>query len=118
MGASFVPEKKKVIEWKDYIRMQYTNEVDALEHWPVEIRDMARVSEDSKIDALIQKKMINMNFYPTCCNPDLTVRVGRYSDVGTLIVLLQDGIGGLHVKIEEDIDFGKEGIVDKDPSYS
>ena len=65
--------------------------------------------EDSKIDALIDKKMVNMNYYPTCPNPDLTVGVGRHSDMGTLTVLLQDGIGGLYVKIEEDIDLGKKG---------
>ncbi|XP_021287794.1 feruloyl CoA ortho-hydroxylase 1-like [Herrania umbratica] len=131
-GTSFVPEKERALEWKDYISMQYTSEAEALEHWPIECREVAleylRTSigmvrkllevlminlgvkpEDSKIDALIDKKMINMNFYPTCPNPDLTVGVGRHSDMGTLTVLLQDGIGGLYVKIEEDIDFGKKG---------
>ncbi|XVE52901.1 hypothetical protein DITRI_Ditri02bG0161300 [Diplodiscus trichospermus] len=131
-GTSFMPEKEKALEWKDYISMQYTNEAEALEYWPVEIRDVAleylRTSinmvrkllevlmgnlgmkpEDSKIDALIQKKMVNMNYYPTCPNPDFTVGVGRHSDMGTLTVLLQDGIGGLYVKIEEDTDFGKKG---------
>ena len=44
-----------------------------------------------------------MNFYPSCPNPELTVGVGRHSDMGTLTVLLQDGIGGLYVKVEEDM---------------
>ena len=65
--------------------------------------------EDSRIDAFIGLKMINMNFYPACPNPELTVGVGRHSDMGTLTVLLQDGIGGLYVKVEEDIDAGKKG---------
>ncbi|XWS10765.1 hypothetical protein CRYUN_Cryun38cG0025900 [Craigia yunnanensis] len=131
-GTSFVPDKEKALEWKDYISMQYTNDAEALEHWPIEIRDVAldflRTSintvrkllevllrnlgmkpEDSKIDALIHKKMVNMNFYPTCPNPDLTIGVGRHSDMGILTVLLQDEIGGLYVKIEEDTDFGKKG---------
>ncbi|XP_022718084.1 feruloyl CoA ortho-hydroxylase 1-like [Durio zibethinus] len=131
-GTSFVPEKEKALEWKDYISMQYTNDAEALEHWPVEIRDVAleflRTSinmvrkllevllgnlgvkpEDSMIDVLIDKKMVNMNYYPTCPDPDLTIGVGRHSDMGTLTVLLQDGIGGLYVKIEEDADFGKKG---------
>lgn len=65
--------------------------------------------EDSKIDGLIGLKMVNMNFYPTCPNPELTVGVGRHSDMGTLTVLLQDGIGGLYVKVEEDMDAGRKG---------
>lgn len=65
--------------------------------------------EDSKIDALIGLRMVNMNFYPTCPDPELTVGVGRHSDMGTLTVLLQDGIGGLYVKVEEDMDAGKKG---------
>ncbi|KAK8633308.1 hypothetical protein V6N13_014154 [Hibiscus sabdariffa] len=123
-GTSFVPEKEKALEWKDYISLQYVNDAEALEYWPIEIRDVAleylRSSmkmvrklleilmenlgikpEDPKIDALINKKMVNMNFYPTCPDPDFTVGVGRHSDMGTLTVLLQDGIGGLYVKIEE-----------------
>lgn len=66
--------------------------------------------DESRIDGLVGLKMVNMNFYPTCPNPDLTVGVGRHSDMGTLTVLLQDGIGGLYVKMEEDIqDVGKKG---------
>ncbi|KAH7557801.1 hypothetical protein JRO89_XS11G0222600 [Xanthoceras sorbifolium] len=65
--------------------------------------------ENMKIDALIGMKMVNMNFYPICPDPELTVRVGRHSDLGALTVLLQDGIGGLYVKVEEDI----EGVAKK-----
>lgn len=65
--------------------------------------------EDSKIDALIGTKMVNMNYYPACPNPELTVGVGRHSDLGILTVLLQDGIGGLYVKVEEDVDSGRKG---------
>ncbi|OMO53437.1 Oxoglutarate/iron-dependent dioxygenase [Corchorus olitorius] len=131
-STSFNPDKEKALEWKDYISMQYTNDAEALEHWPIECRDVAleflRTSitmvrkllevlmgnlgmkpDDPKIDALIDKKMVNMNYYPTCPNPDLTVGVGRHSDMGTLTVLLQDGIGGLYVKLEEDTDMGKKG---------
>ena len=66
--------------------------------------------DESELDAIIGFKMVNMNFYPTCPNPELTVGVGRHSDMGALTILLQDGIGGLYVKVEEDIpDVGKEG---------
>lgn len=56
--------------------------------------------EESKVEGLMGLRMVNMNYYPTCPDPDLTVGVGRHSDMGTLTVLLQDGIGGLYVKVE------------------
>ena len=59
--------------------------------------------------ALIGMKMVNMIFYPTCPNPDLTLGVGRHSDMGTLTILLQDGLGGLYVKLSEEIGSGKKG---------
>ncbi|KAK8507464.1 hypothetical protein V6N13_141486 [Hibiscus sabdariffa] len=131
-STSFIPEKERALEWKDYILMQYTNDDEALQYWPEEIkgvlleylrssmsmvRKMLQVllenigvkSDDSMLDVLIGKKMLIMNFYPTCPNPDLTVGVGRHSDMGTLTILVQDGIGGLYVKIEEDTDYGKKG---------
>ncbi|WJX72645.1 hypothetical protein P8452_56500 [Trifolium repens] len=58
--------------------------------------------DESKIEGLIGSKKVNMNYYPTCPNPDLTVGVGRHSDTGIITVLLQDGIGGLYVKAEDD----------------
>ncbi|KAG4213205.1 hypothetical protein ERO13_A01G040300v2 [Gossypium hirsutum] len=131
-GTSFVPEKEKALEWKDYISMAYTNDDEALQQWPVECRDVAlqylKTShemvrklleallgnlgaelDDSKIDAFIGKKMVNMNFYPTCPNPELTIGVGRHSDMGTLTILLQDGIGGLFVKVPQDVNMEKKG---------
>ncbi|KAK2368355.1 2-oxoglutarate (2OG) and Fe(II)-dependent oxygenase superfamily protein [Trifolium repens] len=62
--------------------------------------------DESKIEGLIGSKKVNMNYYPTCPNPDLTVGVGRHSDTGIITVLLQDGIGGLYVKAEDDNDDG------------
>ncbi|KAA8527171.1 hypothetical protein F0562_008600 [Nyssa sinensis] len=131
-GTSFVPEKEKALEWKDYISMVYTSDADALQHWPNECKEVAleylkestkmvrRIVEilighlgvsvdDSRIDGIMGSRMVNMNFYPTCPNPELTVGVGRHSDMGTLTVLLQDGIGGLYVKVEESTDEEKIG---------
>ena len=58
--------------------------------------------DDTKIEGLLGMRMVNMNYYPACPNPELTVGVGRHSDMGTITVLLQDGIGGLYVKVEEE----------------
>ncbi|KAK8480548.1 hypothetical protein V6N11_047855 [Hibiscus sabdariffa] len=131
-GTSFRPHKEKALGWKDYLLMQYTNDDEALRHWPQEIRgvllDYLRSSirmvktllqillrnlgvepNDSMIDNFIANKMINMIFYPRCPNPDLTIGIRRHSDISTLTILLQDEIGGLYVKIEEDMDYGKKG---------
>ena len=64
---------------------------------------------ESRIDDLIGLQFVQMNFYPACPNPDLTVGVGRHSDMGMLTVLLQDGIGGLYVKIEDIANAEKKG---------
>lgn len=37
-GTSFVPEKEKAIEWKDYVSMLYTNDHEVLQHWPPQCR--------------------------------------------------------------------------------
>ncbi|KAL5554313.1 hypothetical protein UlMin_041714 [Ulmus minor] len=132
-GTSFAPEKEKALEWKDYVSMVYTNDEDANKYWPqhckevsleylrtsvdmvqkllnVLITNLGVTLENSEIvDNLIGTKMVNMNFYPACPNPDLTVGVGRHSDMGTLTVLLQDGIGGLYVKVEDDMNSAKNG---------
>ncbi|XP_047338080.1 scopoletin 8-hydroxylase-like [Impatiens glandulifera] len=122
-GTSFLPEKERALEWKDYISMMYTNDDEALQQWPdnckevvleylkasnilvrklVEILIQRLESKREVPDGLIGLKMVNMNFYPACPNPELTVGVGRHSDMGTITVLLQDGIGGLYVKLEQE----------------
>ncbi|PWA58959.1 Non-heme dioxygenase N-terminal domain-containing protein [Artemisia annua] len=123
-GTSFVPEKEKALEWKDYISMIYTNDADALEFWPNECKllhalmgNLGVKLDDSSLDALIGLRMVNMNFYPTCPNPDLTVGVGRHSDMGMLTVLLQDGIGGLYVKKGKDSSSGKEDWIEIPPIH-
>ncbi|KAL5764424.1 hypothetical protein ACOSP7_016785 [Xanthoceras sorbifolium] len=132
-GTSFMPDKEEALEWKDYISMTYTNDVEALQQWPKECKEVSleylKTSvemvrkllevlmenlgvkpDNTKINALIGFKLVNMNYYPTCPDPNLTVGVGRHSDMGALTVLLQDGIGGLYVKVEEDIEHvGKKG---------
>nr|XP_043622447.1 scopoletin 8-hydroxylase isoform X2 [Erigeron canadensis] len=139
-GTSFVPEKEKALEWKDYVSMIYTNDSDALEFWPHECKEVAlkyiKTStemvkkllqalignlgvklDESRLNELVGLKMVNMNFYPTCPNPELTIGVGRHSDMGTLTVLLQDGIGGLYVKKGENTSLGNEDWVEIPPIH-
>ncbi|ESW21298.1 hypothetical protein PHAVU_005G061066 [Phaseolus vulgaris] len=130
-GTSFVPEKEKALEWKDYISMTFSSEEEALQYWPNQCKEVAleylKLStkmvrdivealigklgvtlKDSEMESLLGMKMVNMNYYPACPNPDLTVGVGRHSDMGAITVLLQDGIGGLYVKVDQQNDADKE----------
>ncbi|XP_027075407.1 scopoletin 8-hydroxylase-like [Coffea arabica] len=130
-GTSFAPEQEKALEWKDFVSMVYTNDGDAQQHWPkvckeealeylklsskmvrrlleILIGNLGVTLDDSRLESLIGNKIVNMNFYPICPNPELTVGVGRHSDMSILTVLLQDNVGGLYVKLEEEILDGRK----------
>ncbi|RYQ87984.1 hypothetical protein Ahy_B09g095463 isoform C [Arachis hypogaea] len=57
--------------------------------------------DEIKEAVLMGSKRINLNYYPVCPNHDLTVAIGRHSDVSTLTILLQDQTGGLFVRTED-----------------
>ncbi|MCL7033504.1 hypothetical protein MKW94_018716 [Papaver nudicaule] len=57
--------------------------------------------DKSTIRSCTDAKTINMNFFPPCPNPDLTVGIGRHSDISALTILLQDDVGGLFVKAQD-----------------
>lgn len=58
--------------------------------------------DETKESLLMGSIRINLNYYPICPNPELTVGVGRHSDVSALTILLQDDIGGLYVRGNND----------------
>ncbi|KAL2616918.1 hypothetical protein AAZX31_08G167400 [Glycine max] len=99
----------------DFISMVHTSDEDALQNWPNQCREVAleylKLSHKMVrgiVKILISKLgIVNMNYYPPFPNPELTVGVGRHSDLGTITALLQDEIGGLYVKMEEENDAGK-----------
>ncbi|PIA25343.1 hypothetical protein AQUCO_11800022v1 [Aquilegia coerulea] len=127
-GTSFLPDSKKSFEWKDYFLMIYISDDDALKYWPDLCREVVlnyiktstkmarRIMEilmknvgveldDSMAETYMGVRVVNMNYYPTCPDPELTIGLGRHSDFGILTVLLQDDIGGLSIRVQED---GKE----------
>ncbi|OMO96917.1 Oxoglutarate/iron-dependent dioxygenase [Corchorus olitorius] len=57
--------------------------------------------DQTKESLLMGSMRTNLNYYPICPNPELTVGVGRHSDVSTLTILLQDEIGGLYVRADK-----------------
>ncbi|KAK9072551.1 hypothetical protein SSX86_008985 [Deinandra increscens subsp. villosa] len=125
-GTSFTPEAENALEWKDYLSLFVAANVDeAASLWPPVCRNEAleyvkssepvvkklmailmkglnvKEIDENKESMLMGSKRINLNYYPKCPNPELTVGVGRHSDVSTLTVLLQDDIGGLYVRNTE-----------------
>ncbi|KAM0045091.1 putative oxoglutarate/iron-dependent dioxygenase, non-hem dioxygenase domain-containing protein [Helianthus debilis subsp. tardiflorus] len=121
-GTSFTPEAEKALEWKDYLSLFFVSDDEAASLWPAICRNEAleyirssetvvkrllkilmnglnvKDTDSTKESILMGSKRINLNYYPKCPNPELTVGVGRHSDVSTLTILLQDDIGGLYVR--------------------
>ncbi|PWA81688.1 2-oxoglutarate (2OG) and Fe(II)-dependent oxygenase superfamily protein [Artemisia annua] len=121
-GTSFTPEAEKALEWKDYLSLFFVSDTEAASLWPPTCRDQAmeyikssellvkkllnilmnglnvKEIDETKESILMGSKRINLNYYPKCPSPELTVGVGRHSDVSTLTILLQDDIGGLFVR--------------------
>ncbi|KAI3954315.1 hypothetical protein MKW92_002462 [Papaver armeniacum] len=124
-GTSFSPQAEKSLEWKDYLSMVYVNDDEEVrKFWPEECRDAAIAYlksankmilamltallkglgveiDEATIRSYTDARAVNMNFYPPCPNPDLTVGVGRHSDLAALTILLQDDIGGLFVRAQD-----------------
>ncbi|XWS65085.1 hypothetical protein CRYUN_Cryun05aG0060500 [Craigia yunnanensis] len=124
-GTSFTPQVEKALEWKDYLSLFYVSKEEASALWPpvfreqvldymkkseVVIRQLLHVLlkalnvneiDETKESLLMGSVRSNLNYYPICPNPELTVGVGRHSDVSTLTILLQDEIGGLFVRENE-----------------
>ncbi|GMJ11345.1 hypothetical protein like AT3G13610 [Hibiscus trionum] len=124
-GTSFTPQAEKALEWKDYLSLFYVSEEEASALWPSvcreQVLDYMKKSEvvikqllqilmkglnvneidETKESLLMGSMRTNLNYYPKCPNPELTVGVGRHSDVSTLTILLQDEIWGLFVRENE-----------------
>ncbi|XP_076951689.1 bi-functional coumaroyl CoA and feruloyl CoA ortho-hydroxylase F6H2-2-1-like [Bidens hawaiensis] len=119
---SFIPEVDKAYEWKDYLSCFYVSDDEAFAYWPPVCRDqllkymkesepliktllkvlitrlgVSRLDETNE-PLLMGSRRMNLNYYPICPNPELTVGVGSHSDVSTLTILLQDETGGLYVR--------------------
>ncbi|KAJ4724051.1 2-oxoglutarate (2OG) and Fe(II)-dependent oxygenase superfamily protein [Melia azedarach] len=124
-GTSFNTQAEKALEWKDYLSLFYVSDDEASALWPTACKDEVleymkssevlikqllqvlmkglnvREIDETKEKILMGSLRTNLNYYPICPNPELTVGVGRHSDVSTLTVLLQDDIGGLYVRAND-----------------
>ncbi|CAK9186949.1 unnamed protein product [Ilex paraguariensis] len=122
LATSFNAQVDKALEWRDFLSLFYVSDDEAAAFWPPVCKDEAlaflkssefvirklfevlmkrlNVKEinETKQSLLMGSKKINLNYYPKCPNPELTIGVGRHSDINTLTILLQDDIGGLYVR--------------------
>ncbi|GAY57511.1 hypothetical protein CUMW_180000, partial [Citrus unshiu] len=98
-GSSFVLHAERALEWKDFLSMdemlEYTKSSEVL----IKLKglNVKRIDEIRAL-MLLGSRRVNLNYYPMCPNPEHTVGVGRHSDISTFTILLQDDIGGLHVR--------------------
>lgn len=68
------------------------------------LRLLAAISEALGLDPDYLNKLLgkhsqvmNLNYYPSCPNPDLTLGMPNHSDGSTLTVLMQGDVSGLQV---------------------
>lgn len=91
--------------------LHYRDQVLDYIHWarPV-IRKLLEVLLDGinvkQIDeieesALMGSPAVTLLYYPKCPNPDLAAGAGPHSDVSSITLLLQDDVGGLHVRASD-----------------
>ncbi|KAE8703367.1 2-oxoglutarate and Fe(II)-dependent oxygenase superfamily protein [Hibiscus syriacus] len=99
-GTSFVPEKEKALEWKDYISMAYTNDAEAMQQWPVECADDAL--QYLKTSHEMVRKLLD------ALMGNLGVELDD-SKIDAFIGKEDDGIGGLYVRVPENVDMEKKG---------
>ncbi|KAL0900193.1 hypothetical protein Bca101_084154 [Brassica carinata] len=97
-GTSFSPRAEKALENEalEYINKSKTMVRKLLEYLGKNLN--VKELDETKESLFMGSIRVNLNYYPICPNPDLTVGVGRHSDVSSLTILLQDQIGGLHVR--------------------
>ncbi|KAF9605261.1 hypothetical protein IFM89_015877 [Coptis chinensis] len=112
-GTSFLPEKEKVLQWRDYVSMIYTSDDDALKHWPDQCKGVALkyLHASTKIAKTILEvlmKGLGVTMDTSMADAYMGLRL-TLSDIGTLTVLLQDGVGGLSIKVEDNGNTGKKG---------
>ncbi|KAK2972565.1 hypothetical protein RJ640_022416, partial [Escallonia rubra] len=123
-GTSFTPEAEKALEWKNYLSLFYVTDDEASIFWPPvcknQTQEFIRSSElvikkllqvlmrrlnineidEEKESMLMGSKRINLNYYPICPNPELTIGVGRHSDTisgGSIYVRKMDTDSWVHV---------------------
>ncbi|GMI65062.1 hypothetical protein like AT5G59530 [Hibiscus trionum] len=124
-STSSLPTSRPTASWRDTLQVKLGPTPPELENIPEVCRDevvewnkqsealgerlMGLLSEGLGLDAdrlknitCLEARMMVGHYYPHCPQPDLTVGIASHTDPGVLTVLLQDHIGGLHIKHEGD----------------
>lgn len=124
LSTSFDIHKEKVHNWMDYLTQPCHPVEEVMGSWPekpaayreiagkyvVELRTLslrllAAISEALALDSDYlnrvfgkHEQLMNINYYPPCPNPDLTMGLAGHSDSGAITVLMQGDISGLQVQ--------------------
>ncbi|MBA0574043.1 hypothetical protein Golob_001281, partial [Gossypium lobatum] len=88
-------------KWGFFQIVNHDVPIEVLEHVKDATYNFFRLPAKAKESLLMGSIRTNLNYYPKCPNPELTIGVGRHSDVPTLTILLQDEIGGLFLRGNE-----------------
>eukprot|EP00253_Pinus_taeda_P006253 PITA_06253 len=123
LSASFNPSKDQVLNWLDYLTHPCHPLEEVIGSWPekpaayrdiagkyarevrtVILRLLPAISEALGLDSNYLNKILgkhsqlmNINYYPSCPNPDLTIGAASHSDACAITVLMQSDVSGLQV---------------------
>ncbi|GLJ42595.1 hypothetical protein SUGI_0882910 [Cryptomeria japonica] len=123
LSTSFNITKDKFLNWMDFLTLQCHPLEEFIHSWPqkpaacreiagtyakeiraLTLRLLAAISEAMEKDSdylnTIFKKhrqVMNINYYPPCPNPDLTLGVAPHSDATGITLLMQGLVSGLQV---------------------
>ncbi|XP_077252085.1 protein DMR6-LIKE OXYGENASE 1-like [Tasmannia lanceolata] len=123
VSTSFNVSKEDKLHWRDYLRHPCYPMEDHIESWPNKPSSYKKIAAEyvTAIRALVlklleaiseslglekdyisnalgkQNQTMQINYYPPCPNPDLTLGLGAHTDPNCLTVVQHDDVSGLQI---------------------
>eukprot|EP00253_Pinus_taeda_P020746 PITA_20746 len=98
--TSFNLNKFKVLNWVEYLTQTCHPLEEVIGAWPQNLQPTKALElESDYLDIILGKRnqQMNLNYYPSCTNRDLTQGLASHSDASALTVLMEGDVSALQV---------------------